>query len=59
MTYDPLPQAKIPITKAQLNYEFQHLLSKLAVRNKKWMSSIKGVEEVEPHPLFYVVSGTV
>lgn len=50
---------KIPVTRGQVEYEWQHLLTKLQRRApelyKKWSATV----EPEAHPLFYVVDGKV
>jgi len=50
---------KIPVTKGQLTYEFQHLLRKLRKRNPERCKELKHVKEVEPNPVFSVVEGDV
>lgn len=49
----------IKVTKGQLDYEFQHLLSKLKVRDPKKFDEIFRIKEVLPHPLFTLVAGNV
>jgi len=50
---------KIPVTRGQLLYEFQHLLRKLRNRNPEKYEELKHVKEVEPNPVFYVIEGDV
>jgi len=50
---------KIPVTRGQLLYEFQHLLRKLRKRDPERYEELKHVKEVEPNPIFYVVEGDV
>jgi len=50
---------KIPVTRGQLTYEFQHLLRKLRKRDPERYEELKHVKEVEPNPVFYVVEGDV
>jgi len=50
---------KIPVTRGQLLYEFQHLLRKLRKRDPERYEELKHVKEVEPNPVFYVIEGDV
>jgi len=51
---------KIPVTRGQLTYEFQHLLRKLHTRDPERYEELKkNIEEVEPNPVFYVIEGDV
>lgn len=49
----------IPVSSGQLRYEFDHLLSKLASRDKTRHASIKLVGRMEIHPLFRRKKGSV
>jgi len=49
----------IPVTRGQLDYEWRHLLAKLAVRDPERAASQAGVQRPRPHPLFRVVAGPV
>lgn len=49
----------IEIPEGQLDYEFKHLMRKLAVRDIERYEKLKQIERVEPHPLFRVVGGGV
>ena len=45
------------LPEGQLRFEWQHLLSKLAVRDSKRHEAYCQIEAPEPHPLFAVVPG--
>jgi hypothetical protein len=47
---------KIPVKKGQVLYEFDHLLKKLEMRNKKSYEEIKDVKEIEVNPIFYIIN---
>lgn len=48
---------KMTVTDGQLSYEWEHLKSKLRIRNQSWLSRLETIERLEPHPIFNVVSG--
>jgi hypothetical protein len=47
------------VTHGQLAFEWQHLTSKVAVRDPAWHERLRGVAEPRPHPLFSIVEGDV
>lgn len=47
------------VTRGQLAYEWEHLLSKLKVRNPALCEKWRNTEVPEPHPFFMVVEGDV
>ncbi|PKN30315.1 MAG: DNA lyase [Deltaproteobacteria bacterium HGW-Deltaproteobacteria-21] len=49
----------LTVTCGQIEFEWQHLMKKLAKRDPKWLSRIQEMEPPNPHPLFRVVSGSV
>lgn len=49
---------KINVTEGQLNFEFNHLLSKLKIRNPKLYKELQN-KKIEPHPIFEVVKGDI
>ena len=49
----------LPVTKGQLAFEANHLLQKLAMRDKERFDLLKQYHQWLPHPLFYVVEGGV
>ena len=51
--------ARIRVTKGQCDYEWQHLLAKLAVRNPQVLARWHDTSAHEWHPLFEVVPGAV
>jgi hypothetical protein len=51
--------AAIPVTTGQLDYEWQHLVAKLKVRDPEWLAALPAAKRPEAHPLFRVVPGSV
>ncbi len=47
------------VTDKQLAYEFAHLLNKLEVRDEPRFEELKSLSEIEPHPMFQVVTGEI
>jgi hypothetical protein len=56
-------QEKIAITRRQLQYEFEHLMGKLQLRDPNKLEQLLGMRidqnKIESHPLFYVTEGPV
>ena len=54
---------KIAITRGQLQYEFEHLMVKLQIRDPNKLEELQRIRidqnEIESHPLFYVTEGRV
>lgn len=50
---------KIAVTRGQLEYEFEHLLRKLEVRDLRLYKELKDEDRIVPHPLFKVVKGDI
>ena len=50
---------QLTVTNAQIEYEKQHLLKKLKLRDKQKYKEIKGLSKFEPHPIFAVVEGDI
>ena len=50
---------QIACTRGQLLYEWNHLKRKLSLRDASRFSRIEGIEEPEPHPVFYIVEGEI
>lgn len=50
---------KVPVTKGQLEYEFNHLLKKLQKRDLKRYEILKREKNIEANPVFVVVEGGV
>ncbi len=51
--------SRIPVTKGQIRYEFEHLKTKLRLRDHAWLKQISGIRMPDSHPLFVVVSGGI
>lgn len=49
----------IPVTDQQLQYEWQHLLNKLSIRDPKRHEEFLSIREIDVHPLFYSVPGPI
>ena len=49
----------LPATRGQLEFEWQHLLAKLATRAPDLYARCRGLPAPEAHPLFRVVEGDV
>jgi hypothetical protein len=55
---DPVDAVEqVSVTRGQLEYEFNILNERLARRDQAQREENRGVEAVEPHPLFRVVGG--
>ena len=50
---------RIVATRGQLDYEWQHLLKKLKIRDRKRFDEFGSVKVPEPHPLFRIVPGEI
>lgn len=50
---------KIPVTRGQITYEWQHLLSKLATRDPDRHTLLCRVKRPRAHPLFRIVPGEI
>jgi hypothetical protein len=50
---------KMAVTIGQINFEFQHLLEKLKVRDKEKYEEIKNEKTIEPNPIFYIIDGDI
>jgi len=48
---------RIPCTRGQLRYEWEHLKQKLRSRNPAAYLSMRAVSEPEPHPWLFLVEG--
>ncbi len=56
---EPGEIASIPVTRGQIDYEWQHLLAKLHRRDPERYSKLVEIVEPEPHPLFIVIDGNI
>jgi hypothetical protein len=49
----------LPVTRGQLEYEWEHLTSKLRSRDPEWLKRFDAIKEPVPHPLFHVIKGGI
>lgn len=49
----------IPVTKGQLEYEFEHLKRKLQKRGPELLVKLPVLSNLKPHPLFEAIEGAV
>ncbi|HLE94189.1 MAG TPA: hypothetical protein VI543_06350 [Sulfuricaulis sp.] len=47
------------VTNSRLRHEFRHLASKLRRRASDRLRSLPRIAALKPHPLFYLIAGTV
>ena len=52
-------KSKIPVTTGQLNYEAEHLLSKLKNRDSAKYKELKSLSTFDNHPVFKIVIGEI
>ena len=52
-------QRTIAVTRGQVEYEYQHLVRKLHVRDADRYAALQSVGIVEVHPLFTIVDGAI
>jgi hypothetical protein len=50
---------QLVVSRGQLEYEWQHLRKKLAVRSAAWLGDVAHIRRPRAHPLFRVVPGPV
>ncbi|GGP20822.1 hypothetical protein GCM10007981_10450 [Thermocladium modestius] len=50
---------RLPVKRGQVDYEFNHLLGKLRERDRGKYEQLKGMKNIKPHPLFYIVEGGI
>ena len=50
---------RLTVTRAQLDFEWQHLLRKLKMRDPERYAALESLKAPRPHPLFRVVRGPV
>lgn len=55
----PRQVQKIPVTDQQLQYEGQHLMNKLYVRDPKRYQEFLSIDEIEAHPIFSPIQGPI
>ena len=49
----------IPVTKGQLEYEYEHLRRKLQKRSPELFIKLPALTELKPHPLFETIEGEI
>lgn len=49
----------IPVTKGQLEYEYEHLRRKLQKRSPEPLEKLPALTELKPHPLFETIEGAI
>lgn len=49
----------IPVSRGQLQFEWQHLMKKVKLRDPEWHAWMATVKRPRPHPLFRVVRGGI
>lgn len=49
----------LPVTSGQIEFEWSHLLRKLATRSPEVLGRVRGVSTIECHPLFRVCHGPI
>lgn len=49
----------INVTNGQMEYEKQHLLNKLKVRDKEKFDRLKSIKKVDQHPMFKIIKGNI
>jgi hypothetical protein len=50
---------RISSSSGQVDYEWQHLMRKLRIRNPALHRKWRGTEEPDPHPVFRIVAGPI
>jgi hypothetical protein len=53
------PLSIFPVSSGQVEFERQHLLSKLAVRSPSFYSQLSLVPSPETHPIFEIITGGI
>ena len=49
----------IPVSRRQIQYEWQHLQGKLNERDPEWLTKLGKLRRISPHPMFVVVPGEI
>ena len=49
----------IVVTRGQLNYEWEHLMTKLAARDPERRRRLRDVKHPQPHPMFRIAPGGI
>ena len=53
------PFQPIKVTDKQINYEWQHFLTKIEIRDYQRFKKLQNLSAPEPHPLFTIVAGEI
>ena len=56
---DVIAPCVMKVTKGQLEYEKQHLLKKLVIRNPLLYQKLHSLKHLEQHPIFQIVDGQI
>ncbi len=49
----------MPVTSGQIQYETEHLLRKLKMRDQNKFNSLIGLNKIKPHPMFKIIKGNI
>ena len=52
-------RGSLSVTRGQLEFEWQHLLEKLEVRDPERLARLRTIKRPRPHPMFRVVRGSI
>jgi hypothetical protein len=52
-------QGRLAVSRAQLEFEWRHLVKKVKIRDPEWHARIASIGNPQPHPLFRVVRGGI
>ena len=52
-------QSSLTVTKGQLEYEFEHLLNKLKIRDSYRFKNLSEITSIDTHPLFLPIEGGI
>ncbi len=50
---------RIPVTRGQVKYEFNHLLKKLSERDEALYIRLRRMKIIRQHPIFYITEGPI
>jgi len=49
----------MPVTAGQIQFEKEHLLKKLKIRDKNKFDILKKISKIKPHPMFKIIKGDI
>jgi Pyrimidine dimer DNA glycosylase len=52
-------RSKLTVTKGQMDYEVEHLLRKLKIRDPIRFKQLKSIRSFKPHPMFRIKKGDI